>query len=160
VQATGHELLLEIIPPKSLPRASDTVYRALKRLYNLNIFPEWWKLEPMDEAQWHAIDALIAERDPYCRGVVLLGQAAGIDTLAKGFRDARGSATCRGFAVGRTVFQEPSVRWLAGAIDDAAVKQAIRANFEALIDAWQEARAPLTTATSWDECRAPTLQPR
>jgi 5-dehydro-2-deoxygluconokinase len=140
VQASGHELLLEIIPPKSLPRESDTVYRALKRLYNLNIYPEWWKLEPMDAAQWSELDALIAERDPYCRGVVILGLNAPLDTLAKGFREARASTTCRGFAVGRTVFQEPTTKWLAGALDDDGLKRAIRTNFEALIDAWQEAR--------------------
>src|SRR5437762_1396841 len=139
VQASGHELLLEIIPPKSLPRETDTVYRALKRLYNLGIYPEWWKLEPMDHAQWRAIDALIAERDPYCRGVVLLGLNAGIDTLTSAFRDARDSATCRGFAVGRTIFQEPSRGWLADRLDDAELKRAIRANFEALIDAWRRA---------------------
>ena len=39
VQASGHELLLEIIPPKALPREDDTVLRALKRLYNLGIYP-------------------------------------------------------------------------------------------------------------------------
>ena len=139
VQASGHELLLEIIPPKSLPRETDTVYRALKRLYNLGIYPEWWKLEPMDHAQWRAIDALIAERDPYCRGVVLLGLNAGIDTLTSAFRDARDSATCRGFAVGRTIFQEPSRGWLADRLDDAELKRAIRANFETLIDAWRRA---------------------
>jgi 5-dehydro-2-deoxygluconokinase len=154
VQASGHELLLEIIPPQSLPCGRDTVQRALKRLYNLGIFPEWWKLEPMDAAQWAAVDALIAERDPYCRGVVVLGLNAGIDVLADAFRDARHSASCRGFAVGRTVFQQPSAKWLSGAIDDAALKRAIHTNFEALIDAWQEARAPLTTAESWDACRA------
>jgi 5-dehydro-2-deoxygluconokinase len=142
VQASGHELMLEIIPPKSLPRAPDTIYRALKRLYNLNIFPEWWKLEPMSAAQWRTIDTLIAERDPHCRGVLMLGQNASVETLAAGFRDARASAMCRGFAVGRTIFQEPSAQWLAGAIDDAALKARIRANFEALIDVWRnEARA-------------------
>ncbi|HKU85441.1 MAG TPA: 5-dehydro-2-deoxygluconokinase [Casimicrobiaceae bacterium] len=153
VQASGHELLLEIIPPKALPREPDTVYRALKRLYNLNVFPEWWKLEPMDEAQWMAVDALIAERDPHCRGVVLLGLNAPVATLAKGFRDARGSTTCRGFAVGRTVFQEPATTWLAGIADDAELKRAVRANFEALIDAWREARPRATVAESWRECR-------
>jgi len=141
-------------PPKGLPREADTVYRALKRLYNLNIFPEWWKLEPMDEAQWMAIDALIAERDPHCRGVVLLGLNAPIDALAKGFRDARGSTTCRGFAVGRTVFQEPATKWLAGIADDAELKRAVRANFEALIDAWRDARARTSVAESWGECRS------
>ena len=154
VQASGHELLLEIVPPKSLPRAPDTVQRAMKRLSNLSIYPEWWKLEPMDATQWSAIDALIAERDPYCRGVLILGQSAGADVLAKAFRDARGSATCRGFAVGRTIFEAASARWLAGDIDDAALVHAVRANFEVLIDAWQEARAPLTTAQSWSQCRA------
>ena len=138
VQASGHELLLEIVPPKTLPRAPDTVERAMKRLYNLDVFPEWWKLEPMDAAQWQGIDALIAGRDPHCRGVLILGQSAGLDALAQGFRDARRSKTCRGFAVGRTVFQEPSARWLAGALDDAGLKRAIRGNFESLIDAWRE----------------------
>jgi len=140
VQASGHELLLEIIPPKNRPRADDTVVRALKRLYNLGIYPEWWKLEPMSPSQWQAVDALIAERDPYCRGVVLLGLNASIDTLAAGFRDAQASRSCRGFAVGRTIFQEPSGAWLAGSIDDAELKRQVRANFEALIRVWREAR--------------------
>jgi 5-dehydro-2-deoxygluconokinase len=156
VQASGHELLLEIVPPDSLPRATDTVYRAMKRLYNLGIHPEWWKLEPMSPAQWSEVDALLAERDPYCRGVLILGQRAGLEPLAQAFRDARGSATCRGFAVGRTIFEAPARQWLAGAIDDAALVRAVRATFEALIDAWQETRAPLTTAQSWSECRATT----
>jgi len=140
VQTSGHELLLEIIPPKSLPRADDTVYRALKRLYNLGIYPEWWKLEPMRAAQWQAIDALIAERDPHCRGVVLLGLNAPAVDLAAGFRETRASKSCRGFAVGRTIFQEPTRRWLGGALDDRALVAAVRANYEALIRAWRDAR--------------------
>ena len=140
VQASGHELLLEIIPPKHLSRAEDTVLRSLKRFYNLGVYPDWWKLEPMSPAQWQAVDALIEERDPYCRGVVLLGLNASIDALAAGFRDARGSRSCRGFAVGRTIFQEPASAWLAGTIDDTELKRRVRANFEALIDVWREAR--------------------
>jgi len=140
-QASGHELLLEIVPPVELPREPDTVLRAAKRLYNLGIYPEWWKLEPMRAGQWQAIDALIAERDPYCRGVLVLGLAATIDELAAGFREARASATCRGFAVGRTIFHEPAKAWLAGACDDAALKRLVRERYEALIGAWREARA-------------------
>jgi 5-dehydro-2-deoxygluconokinase len=140
VQATGHELLLEVIPPSTLPRAQDTVYRALKRFYNLGVYPDWWKLESMAPAEWRAIDALIAERDPYCRGVVLLGLNAPHDKLAAYFADARASATCRGFAVGRTIFQEPSRAWLAGEIDDAGLIERVRNSFEKLIRAWREAR--------------------
>ena len=123
-----------------LPRADDTVYRALKRLYNLGIYPEWWKLEPMSAAQWRAIDALIAERDPHCRGVVMLGLDASIESLADGFAASRGSRACRGFAVGRTIFKGPAAEWLAGSIDDATLKARVRASFERLIDLWREAR--------------------
>jgi 5-dehydro-2-deoxygluconokinase len=140
VQASGHELLLEVIPTRRLPRGEDTVYRAVKRLYNLGLYPEWWKLEPMSAAQWKALDALIAERDPHCRGVVLLGLNAPFAQLAAGFRDAAASRSCRGFAVGRTIFGDPARQWLAGAIDDAALVAAIRANYEALIAAWRAAR--------------------
>jgi 5-dehydro-2-deoxygluconokinase len=140
VQASGHELLLEVIPPKALPRAPDTVYRAIKRLYNLGLRPEWWKLEPMTARQWTTLDELIAERDPHCLGVVMLGLNAPIDELATGFREARASTTCRGFAVGRTIFHEPSRRWLASEIDDGALVAAVRANYEMLIRAWRAAR--------------------
>jgi len=140
VQASGHELMLEIIPPKTLPRAPDTVLRAVKRLYNLGIHPEWWKLEPMTPEAWAELDALIAERDPHCRGVVLLGLSAPVATLAQGFRDARSSTSCRGFAVGRTIFEAPARAWLAGEIDDATLKTRVRATYESLIDAWRDAR--------------------
>ena len=93
VQVSGHELLIEIVPPKALPAGPDVMLRAMKRLYNLGIYPEWWKLPPPAAAEWPAIDALIAERDPYCRGVVLLGLSAPIDALARGFADAAASRT-------------------------------------------------------------------
>ncbi|MCR1770157.1 5-dehydro-2-deoxygluconokinase [Burkholderia glumae] len=143
VQASGHELLLEVIPPHrpDLPAGPDIVYRALKRLYNLGIRPEWWKLEPLDASQWRMVDELIAERDPYCRGVVLLGLSAPAEQLIDGFTAAAASRTCRGFTVGRTIFHEPSRAWLAGELDDAGLIARVRATFETLIDAWRTARA-------------------
>lgn len=140
-QASGHELLLEIIPSKDLPRAADTVYRALKRLYNLGVYPDWWKLEPPAAAQWPALDALIAERDPYCRGVVLLGLNAPLDALRQGFAAARASRSCRGFMVGRSLFQRPAERWLAGEIDDAGLVAEAGARFAELVAVWREERA-------------------
>ncbi len=144
VQASGHELLLEIIPPAGKGPGDDAVYRALKRLYNLGIYPEWWKLAPLPAAQWTAIDALIGERDPHCRGVVVLGLNAPVEELVAGFRDARAAKRCRGFAVGRTIFHEPARQWLAGTIDDRALIDAVRATYEALIHAWRAARGGVT----------------
>ena len=139
-QASGHELLLEVIPPKDRPQAQDTVHRALRRLYNLGIYPDWWKLEPMSADAWRDIDALIEERDPYCHGVVLLGLSAPVAQLAEGFEAARASTTCRGFTVGRTIFQDPARAWLAGEIDDRMLIDRVRGNFETLIDLWRISR--------------------
>jgi len=139
-QASGHELLLEVIPLKTMAAAEDTVLRALKRLYNIGVYPDWWKLEAMSTAQWRAIDALVAQRDPYCRGVVLLGLNASAERLAAAFSQAASSASCRGFMVGRTIFQEPSRRWLAGEIDDTRLVSLVRANFEQLVGLWRYAR--------------------
>jgi 5-dehydro-2-deoxygluconokinase len=146
VQVSGHELLLEVIPPgDSATRASDTVLRSLKRLYNLGIFPEWWKLEPMTADQWQAIDALIAERDSACRGVVLLGLSADVGHLSQAFAAAAAAQTCRGFTVGRTIFDEPSRAWFAGSIDDAELIVRVRKTYETLIDAWRATRATAST---------------
>lgn len=152
-QASGHELLLEIIPSKDLPRADDTVYRALKRLYNLGIHPDWWKLEPPAAAQWPALDALIAERDPYCRGVVLLGLNAPLDVLRRGFAAARASRSCRGFMVGRSLFQRPAERWLAGEIDDAGLVAEAGARFAELVAVWREERGEAGRALSEEGAR-------
>jgi 5-dehydro-2-deoxygluconokinase len=112
---SGHELLLEVIPPKDHPSTyPDVLYRSLKRLYNLGIYPAWWKIEAQSAEDWKKLDELIQERDPYCRGVVLLGLNASAECLAAGFQQASQSSTCRGFAVGRTIFQEPSRLWMAG----------------------------------------------
>lgn len=141
-QASGHELLLEIIAPKDHPSAHpDVIYRALKRLYNLGIYPAWWKIETQSADVWDKLDALIQERDPYCRGVVLLGLNAPAETLAAGFREASHSTTCRGFAVGRTIFHEPSRAWMEGQIDDAGLISRVQGTFGFLIESWREARA-------------------
>jgi 5-dehydro-2-deoxygluconokinase len=140
VQASGHELLLEVLPSRRLPVESDTVVRALQRIYNLGIHPEWWKLAPMSRESWRRVDALVAERDPYCRGVVILGLKASVEQLAAAFRDAAGARCCRGFVVGRTISHDPARAWLAGQLDDGGLISQVVANFAALVRAWRDAR--------------------
>jgi 5-dehydro-2-deoxygluconokinase len=59
----------------------------------------------------------------------------------QGFAEAKGIRSVRGFAVGRTLFAEPSLDWLAGRIDDAQLVEQAAANFATLIGEWQKARA-------------------
>jgi 5-dehydro-2-deoxygluconokinase len=140
VQTSGHDLLLEVIPPRHLGGGDDVIVRALKRLYNLGLFPDWWKLPAMAPETWRDLDALIAERDPWCRGVLLLGSEASVEEIAEAFTAAAASRSCRGFLVGRAIFRAPSEAWLAGRIDDDALVAAVRASFARLVDAWRRAR--------------------
>lgn len=140
-QISGHDLLLEIIPPaKAGIHRDEQVIQAIKRLYSLGIQPEWWKISAPETPVWHEIDTLIEQHDPYCKGVVLLGLAAPLDEIAAGFEAASASRSCKGFTVGRSIFQAPSLAWLAQEIDDATLIKQVRQNFETLITAWQSAR--------------------
>jgi len=139
-QASGHELLIEVIPARHLPDGDDVIVRALKRFYNLGIYPEWWKLEALTPAQWRLVDALLAERDPHCRGVLVLGLNAPLEELKASLTDARAAETCRGFAVGRTLWADPARAWLAGSIDDTTLVARVAENFADLIVAWPKAQ--------------------
>ena len=138
--ASGHELLLEIILPKGLPHDDDTLVRAIERCYDLEVFPDWWKLPVQTPAVWDRISSLIETRQPHCRGIVLLGLDAPDSELQQGFYDAAAFPLIKGFAVGRTLFGEPSRRWLSGELDDAGLVDEVSANYVRLIGYWRERR--------------------
>ncbi|WP_108124979.1 bifunctional 5-dehydro-2-deoxygluconokinase/5-dehydro-2-deoxyphosphogluconate aldolase [Saccharospirillum mangrovi] len=135
--ASGHELLIEVIPPVPMPSNDETLPLALQRFYNLGIYPDWWKLPAPSRATWHRLETLINERDPHCHGVVLLGLDAPIDELKAAFNHSAGMAVCRGFTVGRTLFGQASRDWLAGQIDDATLVQRVSDNYLDLIESWR-----------------------
>jgi 5-dehydro-2-deoxygluconokinase len=139
---TGHEMMLEIIASKAGPVTATTASRAVERFYDLGVFPDWWKLEPStDAAVWDNISAVVAERDPNCRGIVLLGLDAAEDELLGSFRTAARYPVVKGFAIGRTVFGAAARDWLSGAIDDDTAVDRMATSFDRLTRAWRELRA-------------------
>jgi len=141
---SGHELLLEVIPPRdgaTAAQADAAVLRAVQRLYTIGLKPEWWKLAPMQAAGWSELAALVAARDPHCRGAVILGLNQPLDDLAQGFAAAT-HPIVKGFMVGRSLWAEPARDWLRGTADDDAFIAAVAANFETLVDAWRASRPP------------------
>jgi len=138
---SGHELLIEVIPPALMPVTDQTLPLALQRFYNLGIYPDWWKLPAPSRASWQLLETLINERDPHCHGVVLLGLDAPIDDLKAAFKHSAGIKLCRGFTVGRTLFGQPSRQWLAGQIDDAILVQKVSNNYLDLIESWRNRAA-------------------
>ncbi len=138
---TRHELLIEIIAARELPVDDSTVSRVMQRFYDIGLKPDWWKLEPADDAStWATIQRVIETNDPRCRGVLLLGLSAPESELIASFQAAAGNSVVKGFAVGRTIFAEPAEAWLAGRIDDATAVQLLASRFKVLVDAWRAAR--------------------
>ncbi|MEH6532623.1 MAG: 5-dehydro-2-deoxygluconokinase [Photobacterium frigidiphilum] len=135
---SGHELLLEVILPADMPSSDDLYLRAVQRFYNLGVKPDWWKLPPQSVEGWNNISAVITERDTYCRGVVILGLDAPEAELKAGFAAAANQPLVKGFAVGRTIFGQPSRDWLAGKIDDRALIEKIKVNYHNLITLWRQ----------------------
>ena len=138
---TGHDLLLEVIPGKSeAPVDETTLARAMRRFYELGVYPDWWKLpDPGSDAAWGDIAGVIEAHDPHCRGVLLLGLDAPEAELFAAFATARRHPVCKGFAVGRTIFGKPAEEWLAGRINDQQAIQAMASAYRRLIDAWEAA---------------------
>lgn len=134
----GRELLVEIIASKHGPVGDDTTASVMRRLYQIGIRPDWWKLEGQPSpAAWAAIDAAIEQNDPYCRGVVLLGLDAPAEELEQAFRLTKTSQSVKGFAVGRTIFGEAARGWLAGRLDDEAATAVMAERFGRLVEAWE-----------------------
>lgn len=141
VQATGHEWLLEIIPLSGRDVTPDGWRRTLSRLYDIALYPDWWKLpQPRNAETWRIISDVIQERDRYCRGVLLLGLDAPEQEFAKTFKDAAEFPICKGFAVGRSIFGPAARKWFADAISDESAIADMAGRYQRLVDLWHESR--------------------
>lgn len=141
-RASGHELLLEVIAPKATLAADDTgeaVVRTIRHFYDIGLKPEWWKVGTMAARYWQALEVLVQERDPYCRGAVILGLSQPVEQLIAGFAEAR-SPLVKGFMIGRTVWASASLAWLKNGMNDAQFKAEVAANFRQLIAGWRASR--------------------
>lgn len=130
---TGRELLLELICPR--------VPEAMQEIYAAGIRPDWWKLQPpASDAEWEAIGNVLAENDPHCRGVLLLGLEASEAELERSFALAARHPACKGFAVGRSLFMDAARRWFRNECNDGAVADEVAANYLRLVNSWKNAR--------------------
>lgn len=136
------EFLLEVIPSKVKAIDDDTTATIIQRFYDLGVYPDWWKLEPMTtDAAWaNACDA-ITRNDPHTRGIVVLGLAADEETLAASFKVAARHPLAKGFAVGRTIFGAAAERYMAGTTPDAEIVRDMADKYTRLCRLWDDARA-------------------
>ena len=138
---TGHEFLLEIINGRAdKPADPDQIHTLMKRIYELGIMPDWWKLEPIaDQGFWTRSGDIVRAHDPHIQGIIVLGKEMPDDELVRVLAMARGEPLVRGFAIGRTIFSDAARQWFAGDIDDAAATEKMSAVYRRLIAAWDAA---------------------
>jgi 5-dehydro-2-deoxygluconokinase len=91
---------------------------------------------------WADLEALVAQRDPHCRGAVILGLNQPLQALADSFELAT-NPIVKGFMVGRTLWATASLNWLKNDIDDAAFVQQVGHNFATLVEAWRKRDQPV-----------------
>lgn len=135
---TGREILIEIIAGKNGPLQGDTVARVMHHLYDNGVYPDWWKLEGQADPQaWRTTASVLDERDPHCRGILILGLDAPVPDLLAAFEAAAVTPWVKGFAIGRTIFGQVARAWLGGQIGDEQAVRQMAERFAIFVDAWQ-----------------------
>ena len=137
---SGHQLLLEVIPPSEFENDESTIPKILQKFYDLEIKPDWWKLPSMKENSWKQVSTIINTSDSHCQGVLLLGLSAPIDIVKESFDVAAKYTICKGFTVGRTIFYDPAELWMQNKITDEELVDSVSMNYIDLIKAWKKNR--------------------
>jgi 5-dehydro-2-deoxygluconokinase len=107
--------------------------------YRRRLTPAFWKIEGTLAADGaRTIDAAIA-MNPACRQIIL-GKAADLGTIDRWFAATAACPTAVGFAIGRSVFWEPSAAFLAGTRTAERAGADICANYLRLVEAWEARR--------------------
>ncbi|MBY5435856.1 bifunctional 5-dehydro-2-deoxygluconokinase/5-dehydro-2-deoxyphosphogluconate aldolase [Rhizobium leguminosarum] len=141
------EFLLEVIPSKVASITTDTTATLIRSFYAEGIYPDWWKLEPMDEPEaWTQVCAAIEEHDRHTRGIVVLGLDAPEDVLKASFEVAARFPLVKGFAVGRTIFGSVARGWFEGSINDEEAVEEMAKRYSRLCTVWDGARARVQEA--------------
>ncbi|WP_424931238.1 bifunctional 5-dehydro-2-deoxygluconokinase/5-dehydro-2-deoxyphosphogluconate aldolase [Amaricoccus macauensis] len=136
------EFLLEIIPSKVGAVDEDTTAMLIQQFYDIGVYPDWWKLEPLkSRAAWEKAIAAIETNDAHTRGIVVLGLDAPEAELAASFDVAAAYDLVKGFAVGRTIFGDAARAWLRGDMSDEEAVAQMSERFTRLCNIWDKARA-------------------
>ena len=137
---SGHQLLLEVIPPAEYGEDDTNISQTLKRFYHLGIKPDWWKLPALQDKSWQLVSDIILEQDPHCQGVLLLGLSASMEAVKESFVYASKYEICKGFTVGRTIFYESAKEWMQNKISDQELVDSVASNYIELIKSWKKYR--------------------
>ena len=132
-------LLLEVQTSPGLKYDENSMVELLRRFYEIGVRPEWWKVPPNpNPGVWKRIGDVVREHDPYCAGLLVLGQGAEEDELVESFVAAASEPLCNGFAIGRSIYAKSARRWLAGEIGDEELVSSVAESYRHMVSLWQK----------------------
>jgi 5-dehydro-2-deoxygluconokinase len=132
-------LLLEVQAPSGTSYGEDDTVELLERFYEIGVRPDWWKVPPNKEPEvWKRIANVVRDRDPYCAGILVLGQALAEEDLAELFAAAASEPRCNGFAIGRSIYSTDARRWLADEIYDEELISSVAERYRRMVSLWQD----------------------
>jgi 5-dehydro-2-deoxygluconokinase len=132
-------LLLEVQATQGTSYDENSMVELLERFYEIGVRPDWWKLPPnKDPEVWQRIGDVVREHDPYCAGVLVLGQALEEAKLGEFFAAAASEPLCNGFAIGRSIYGGQARRWLAGEINNAELMASVAEGYERMSALWRQ----------------------
>lgn len=135
------DLLVEILPSPGKHYAPGEVGTIVRDFYAEDVPPAWWKLPPLaDPAAWREVADIVRHEDPHCRGLLMLGGSTSDELIEANFAAAAEEPLVVGFAVGRPIFHDLSVRWFAGDLNDEDLVAGIAAGYTTVLDRWHAAK--------------------
>ncbi len=135
------EFLLEIIPSKVAPVDDMSTAKVIERFYEIGVYPDWWKLEPLKTTEaWRNACEAITRNDPHTRGIVVLGLDAPAEELEASLKVAADFDLVKGFAIGRTILGDVARQWLANKISDAEAIAEMAKRYRGFCDLWDRLR--------------------
>jgi 5-dehydro-2-deoxygluconokinase len=90
-----------------------------------------------DPEVWKKTGDVVRERDPYCAGGLVLGQALEEEALGEYFAAAASEPRCNGFAIGRSIYGAEARLWLAGEISDENLISSVAERYARMVSLWQ-----------------------
>ena len=86
---------------------------------------------------WKRLGDIVRKRDPYCAGILVLGQALEEGDLAEFFAAAASEPLCNGFAIGRSIYGAEARRWLNGEVSEKELISSVAERYRRMISLWQ-----------------------
>ncbi|MDG2107708.1 MAG: 5-dehydro-2-deoxygluconokinase [Woeseiaceae bacterium] len=138
------EFLLEITPSKAGEVKDGKTAKLIQRFYDLGVFPDWWKLEPLKTSNaWKlACDAII-KNDSYSRGIVL-DLNSRTEELFDKFKLAAQNNLVKGFSVGKAIYGNVAQNWMHGRITETEAVNLIAQNYSEICRTWDSAQKSVT----------------